>query len=130
MCPPSPAPTHAPRRAPARPDPAPALAWTEHEDGGQASPGESRRLLGPPTHSLAKPKCRLQAGLTLGVWGAPRKHAKCPQNTKFVKAKAKTKYEKRKEKLFAILKPPYFILSMIVIMVSLGVSITINLDVI
>lgn len=124
MCPDAslePARTYAPRRAlPApRPDPVPTLAWTEPEDPerGQASPGESRRLLEPPADSPVKPKCRLQAGLTLGVWGAPRKHAKCPQ-TKFVETKAKTKYEKRKEKLLAVLKPPYFILSMIVIMVS------------
>lgn len=106
---------------------APAHAWTEHEDlersGGDSahnSPGENRRLLSPYSAPASKHKSRLQAGLTLGVSNAPRKHTKCPQTPKFAKARPKTKFEKRKEKLIAILKPPYFIVSMIFAIVSIA----------
>ena len=99
----------------------PASAWTENEDerpgDNTNSPGENRRLL-PTTALPAKHKSRLQAGLTLGV------HNKYPQITKSQKAYAKTKFEKRKDKLIALLKPPYFIVSMIILLVSIFVTTT------
>lgn len=106
------------------PLPAPAHAWLENEerDGGRApgsatsSPGESRRLLPAPTH-----KSRLQAGLTLSVHSthnSPKKQTKCSLAAKFGNTKVKTRSQKRKDKIIAALKPPYFILSMIIVMVS------------
>lgn len=104
---------HAPRTPPAR-------AWLEHEDPERApgsaanSPGESRRLLpAPGAH-----KSRLQSGLTLAVRNSPKKHSKCTLSAKFGNPKVKTRSQKRKDKIIAALKPPYFILSMIIIMVS------------
>lgn len=112
------APTHHGRRI--LPDgQRPASAWTENEEerpgDNTNSPGENRRLLpsGPP----AKHKSRLQAGLTLGVH-PPGKYTKYPQISKAEKAIAKSKFEKRKDKLIALLKPPYFIVSMIMLIVS------------
>lgn len=104
----------APRRvAPARPAPlAPARAWLERE--GPPSPGEHRRLL----DAADPPSPKLQAGLTLGVWDAAKKHTKCPDTPKSEKAKAKTKFQKRSKKLYSVLKPPYFILTVIILMVS------------
>lgn len=105
---------HAPRAAPAR-------AWIEHEEPERAlgsatsSPGESRRLLLAPD---AAHKSRLQSGLTLAVRNSPKKHSKCTLSAKFGNPKVKTRSQKRKDKIIAALRPPYFILSMIVIMVS------------
>ncbi|VVC98565.1 unnamed protein product [Leptidea sinapis] len=94
----------------------PAQAWVENEecagnDSRTNSPGENRRLLGN------KPSSRLQAGLTLGVW----KQSKCSLSVKAVKIKPKiqTKFQRRKEKLIEVLRPPYFILSMIIFIVLL-----------
>ncbi|XP_026329467.1 protein rhomboid-like [Hyposmocoma kahamanoa] len=105
---------HAPRPPPAR-------AWLEHEDPERAagsatnSPGESRRLLpAPGAH-----KSRLQSGLTLTVRNSPKKHSKCTLSARFGNPKAKTRSQKRKDKIIAALKPPYFILSMIIIMVCI-----------
>lgn len=96
--------------------PPPATAWTENEEerpgDNTNSPGENRRLL-PTTGLPAKHKSRLQAGLTLGV------HNKYPQITKSQKDYTKTKFEKRKNKIIALLKPPYFIVSMIILLVSI-----------
>lgn len=106
-------------------DSSPAQAWTENEEserfGGDSatnSPGENRRLLSPGSAPLPRHKSRLQAGLTLSVSHTPKKHTKCPQTPKCVKTRPKTKFEKRKEKLIAILKPPYFIVSVIFVNVS------------
>ncbi|XP_063822213.1 rhomboid-related protein 1-like [Ostrinia nubilalis] len=105
---------------------APAQAWIENEDLDRSdsvhnSPGENRRLLSPQVHQpVPKHKSRLQAGLTLGVSNTPKRHAKCPQTPKCVK-KQKTKYQKRREKLLAILKPPYFIVSMIFFIVCIHI---------
>ncbi|CAH0718671.1 unnamed protein product, partial [Brenthis ino] len=100
-------------------DPPPVQAWTENEELGQGgdsrtnSPGENRRLLGhKPIH---KSNSRLQAGLTLGVWGIPKWTSKSEKLSD--KPKAKTKFQKRKEKIFEALKPPYFIISMLFIIV-------------
>ncbi|PZC74587.1 protein rhomboid [Helicoverpa armigera] len=113
-----PAPVHAPRRV--LPDAhAPATAWTENEEerpgDNTNSPGENRRLL--PTGAPVKHKSRLQAGLTLGVH--PQGKYKSPQLTKSHKPYAKNKFEKRKDKLLALLKPPYFIVSMIILLVCI-----------
>ncbi|XP_068629889.1 protein rhomboid-like [Battus philenor] len=110
-------------------EPPPAQAWTENEeqercgvdpDSRTNSPGENRRLLGRSKIPPVKPKSRLQAGLTLGVWGvqrdnSKRKTFKCQLPSAALRKK--TKFQKRKEKLFAVLKPPYFILSMILIII-------------
>ncbi|CAG4906285.1 unnamed protein product [Colias eurytheme] len=102
-------------------DNAPAQAWIENEDSPQGldsrtnSPGENRRLLGhKPLH---KSTTRLQSGLTLGVW----KQSKCSLSAKSVKIKprVKSKFEKRKEKIVEALRPPYFIISMIIFIVLL-----------
>ncbi|CAG9585911.1 unnamed protein product [Danaus chrysippus] len=98
-------------------------AWVENEEPGLAcdsrtnSPGENRRLLGNKPHH--KSTAKLQAGLTLGVWGAPKKHVKYPRTLKNVKIKhnTKSKFQKRKEKLIEALKPPYFIITMLSIIV-------------
>ncbi|CAH0604486.1 unnamed protein product [Chrysodeixis includens] len=99
---------------------APASAWTEHEDeragDNTNSPGENKRLL-PAGAAPARHKSRLQAGLTLGVH-PPGKY-KHPELTKAQKAQAKTKFAKRKDKLIALLKPPYFIVSMIILIVCI-----------
>lgn len=99
--------------------PAPASAWTENEEeragDNTNSPGENKRLL-PAGPAPAKHKSRLQAGLTLGVH--PPGKCKYPELTKAQKAQAKTKFAKRKDKLIALLKPPYFIVSMIILIVS------------
>lgn len=99
-------------------EPEPAVAWTEHEDekpnDNTNSPGENRRLL--PSQPPAKHKSSLQAGLTLGVH-ASGKYIKCPQVQK--KKKAISTFEKRKQKLLALLKPPYFILFVIAVIVSI-----------
>lgn len=105
-------------------------AWVENEEPGLAcdsrtnSPGENRRLLGNKPHH--KSTAKLQAGLTLGVWGAPKKHAKYPRSLKNVKTKhnTKSKFQKRKEKLIEALKPPYFIITMLSIIVSIICLIT------
>lgn len=105
---------HAPQMPPAR-------AWTENEDPERAlgsatsSPGESRRLLPAPGDAH---KSRLQSGLTLTVRNSPKKYSKCTLPAKFGNPKVKTRSQKRKDKIIAALKPPYFILSMIIIMVS------------
>lgn len=105
---------HAPQMPPVR-------AWIENEDpertlGSAAnSPGESRRLLPAP---VAAHKSRLQSGLTLTVRNSPKKHSKCTLSSKFGNPRVKTRSQKRKDKIIAALKPPYFILSMIIIMVS------------
>lgn len=109
----------------------PAQAWAENEDldrsdSAHNSPGENRRLLSPDIIlPPQKHKSRLQAGLTLGVSNTPRKHTKCPQTPRCIK-RQKSKSQKRREKLFAILKPPYFIVSMIFFIVSTFNSILIN----
>ncbi|KAG6457256.1 protein rhomboid [Manduca sexta] len=90
-----------------------AYGWTENE-AEPSSPGENRRLL-PTVETKTKP--RLQDGLTLGVHGH-KKHTKCPQIQKNVKKK-KSNFQKRKEKLVALLKPPRFITSMIFVMISI-----------
>lgn len=90
---------------------APAQAWAENEESGERSPGENRRLL--PAAPSEKHKSRLQAGLTLGV------HANYPQKLPASKNYQKTRFQKRKEKLIEVLKPPYFILSMIIVIVSI-----------
>lgn len=106
---------HAPQTPP------PARAWTENEDPERAvgsatsSPGESRRLLPAPA---AAHKSRLQSGLTLTVRTSPKKHSKCTLPAQFGNPKVKTRLQKRKDKIIAALKPPYFILSMIIVMVS------------
>ncbi|KAJ2952406.1 hypothetical protein O0L34_g6714 [Tuta absoluta] len=104
-------------------DAAPAHAWSEREQGERAdSPGEDRRLLTPVLASPHKPKphkSRLQAGLTLGVWPISKKNSKPAPGQKLEKPKVKTKYEKRKEKIIAALRPPYFILSMITIITAI-----------
>lgn len=88
----------------------PAQAWTVNEESAGRSPGENKRLL--PTES-EKPKCHLQSGLTLGV------HSKYPEKPLSFKVASKTKFQKRKEKLIEVFKPPYFILSMIFVIVSI-----------
>lgn len=99
-----------PRRVlPERPQPA--QAWTENEESTDKSPGENKRLLPAPTKPSPKGS-RLQAGLTLGV------HSKYPTKSVNAKTLQKTKFQKRKEKLIEVLKPPYFILSMIIVIVS------------
>lgn len=111
-------------------DTVPAQAWIENEDlspGNDSrtnSPGENRRLLG--NKSIHKSNSRLQAGLTLGVWGIPKKTSKS-QNLQ-EKPRAKTKFQKRKEKLFEALKPPYFIISMLFVIVSVPLFICILQD--
>lgn len=100
----------------------PASAWAETEDerpgDNTSSPGENKRLLpsGPP----ARHKSRLQAGLTLGVH--PPVKYKYPPATKsqktFLKSKSDKKKSERKANLIALLKPPYFIVSMIIVNVS------------
>ncbi|KAJ8725329.1 hypothetical protein PYW08_003512 [Mythimna loreyi] len=99
----------------------PASAWTENEEerpgDNTNSPGENRRLL-PTSEPPAKHKSRLQAGLTLGV------HNKYPQIAKTQKGFVKSKFEKRKDKLIALLKPPYFIVSMIILLEVLHISLT------
>ncbi|XP_075992932.1 rhomboid-related protein 2-like [Anticarsia gemmatalis] len=98
--------------------PRPATAWTENEEerpGETNSPGENRRLL-PSGPIPSKHKSRLQAGLTLGVH-PPGKYTKCPQVTQ--KNKLKSKFEKRKDKLVNLLKPPYFIVSVIIVIVCI-----------
>ncbi|CAB3252153.1 unnamed protein product [Arctia plantaginis] len=101
-------------------EPKPAVAWTENEDDKQSdntnSPGENRRLL--PSQPPPKHKSRLQAGLTLGVHPSG-KYIKCPQVQE--KKKAISKFEKRKQKLITSLKPPYFILFVIVLIVVVHV---------
>lgn len=105
---------HAPQAPPVR-------AWAENEAPERAlgsvagSPGESHRLLLAPA---ATHKSRLQSGLTLAVHNSPKKYSKCTLSAKFGNPKVKTRSQKRKDKIIAALKPPYFILSMIVIMVS------------
>ncbi|KAI5634483.1 rhomboid family domain-containing protein [Phthorimaea operculella] len=102
---------------------APAQAWSEREQAERAdSPGEERRLLTPVHAAQHKPKphrSRLQAGLTLGVWPISKKNSKPAPSQKLEKPPAKTKYEKRKEKIIAALRPPYFILSMIAIITAI-----------
>ncbi|XP_072944171.1 rhomboid-related protein 2-like [Epargyreus clarus] len=96
----------------------PANAWVENEelerlnDSRTNSPGENRRLLSPNVQK----QTRLQAGLTLGVKDI-KKHTKCPQIAKKVKPKEKSKFQRRKEKLIVVLRPPYFIITMIVLIV-------------
>ncbi|KAJ0180207.1 hypothetical protein K1T71_003611 [Dendrolimus kikuchii] len=87
----------------------PAQAWIENEDPN-STPGENKRLL-PIPQRPQKPKSRLQAGLTLGV------HSKYPSPKKRVRKRSQ--FQIRKEKLIAVLKPPYFIVSMIVLIVSI-----------
>ncbi|CAH2074782.1 unnamed protein product, partial [Iphiclides podalirius] len=121
-------PVHQGRRV--QPEEPPAVqAWTENEElersGGDSrtnSPGENRRLLGHAKVPPAKAKSRLQAGLTLAVWGVPKENGKkkptkgqLPGDTK----ETKTKFQKRREKLIAAFKPPYFILTMIVAIVCI-----------
>lgn len=101
-------PTHHGRRVLSELTP-PARAWAVNEETSERSPGEYKRLL--PTQQ-EKPKSRLQAGLTLGV------HSKYPQKPLSTKVVQKTKFQKRKEKFIEVLKPPYFILSMIFLIVS------------
>ncbi|XP_023947510.2 rhomboid-related protein 2 [Bicyclus anynana] len=99
--------------------PPPAQAWTENEELGLGSdsrtnsPGENRRLLG--TKPLQKPSCRLQAGLTLGVWVV--KKPKCSSLKSGIKTQTKTKFQKRREKLKDVLRPPYFIITMLFLIV-------------
>ncbi|XP_049867215.1 protein rhomboid-like [Pectinophora gossypiella] len=94
---------HAGRRV--RPPPAaPAAAWSEPA-------AETRLLLAPAT-----PPVGLDAGLTLAVPAHHDRYTKCTLAGKFGKPLEKTKNQKRKEKLVAALKPPYFILSMIAVM--------------
>ncbi|XP_035436228.1 rhomboid-related protein 1 [Spodoptera frugiperda] len=105
----------------------PASAWAETEDerpgDNTSSPGENKRLLpsGPP----ARHKSRLQAGLTLGVH--PPVKYKYPPATKsqktFLKSKSDKKKSERKANLIALLKPPYFIVSMIIVNVLIHESI-------
>ncbi|XP_041977235.1 rhomboid-related protein 2-like [Aricia agestis] len=109
------APVHQGRRI--LPDlPPPARAWTETEDApGDSrtnSPGESRRLLGHTAKST--PRRQYEINLTL-----TRKTLKCPPLTKQTSVSAKTKFQKRKEKILDALRPPYFIISMIAIIVLL-----------
>ncbi|XP_047528176.1 protein rhomboid-like [Vanessa atalanta] len=100
-------------------EPPPAQAWTENEelspgnDSRTNSPGENRRLLG--NKPLQKSSSRLQAGLTLGVWGVSKKQSKCTPSLKNGKPQAKTKFQKRKEKLIEALRLPYFIITMLYI---------------
>lgn len=97
-----------------------ATAWTENEDerpDNTNSPGENRRLL--PSRPPVKHKSRLQAGLTLGVHSSikyPKHHLVNSQ-----KVKLKSKFEKRKKKLIHLLKPPYFIVSVIFIIICIHV---------
>ncbi|CAK1552710.1 unnamed protein product [Leptosia nina] len=95
----------------------PAQAWIESDypnpgsDSRTNSPGENRRLLGNKPQ-----KTGLQAGLTLGVW----KQSKCSlSKTVKIKPRVKTKFQKRKEKLIEALRPPYFIISIIIFIVLL-----------
>lgn len=103
----------------------PASAWIENEEerpgDNTNSPGENRRLL-PASEPPAKHKSQMQAGLTLGV------HNKYPQVSKSQKTLAKTNFVKRKVKLIASLKPPYFILCMIIFLVSRFTKMTLHLD--
>ncbi|RVE44637.1 hypothetical protein evm_010723 [Chilo suppressalis] len=96
-------------------EPVPVHAWTEDEldrpDSATNSPGENRRLLSPPS---VPHKSKLQAGLTLAVCNVPKKY---PHTLKC--ARQKTKFEKRKEKLIEVLKPPYFIVSMIILIICI-----------
>ncbi|CAH2238785.1 rhomboid-related protein 2-like [Pararge aegeria] len=100
-------------------EPPPAQAWAENEELGLCSdsrtnsPGENRRLLG--NKPLQKSSCRLQAGLTLGVWGV--KKPRYPSIKTGIKTQAKTKFQKRKEKLKDALRPPYFIITMLFLIV-------------
>lgn len=101
-------------------EPPTAQAWTENEELGLGSdsrtnsPGENRRLLG--SKPLQKSSCRLQAGLTLGVWVV--KKPKCPSIKAGTKIQTKTKFQKKKEKLKEVLRPPYFIVTMLFVIVS------------
>ncbi|XP_037973402.2 rhomboid-related protein 2 [Plutella xylostella] len=100
------------------PAPPPARAWTETE---RLRPGDEQRPL-LPAPALAAPG-KLQAGLTLGVAGIARKNRKCPQiHLGKTKPKVKTKFQKRKDRLIEILRPPYFILSMIVLIVCIHLA--------
>nr|XP_034840430.1 LOW QUALITY PROTEIN: rhomboid-related protein 2-like [Maniola hyperantus] len=96
-------------------EPPPAQAWAENEESGLGndsrtnSPGENRRLLG--SKPLQKSSCRLQAGLTLGVLVV--KKPKCTSIKSGIKTQTKTKFQKRKEKLKHVLRPPYFIITML-----------------
>ncbi|XP_045542925.1 protein rhomboid [Papilio machaon] len=124
-------PVHQGRRIQPEGPPA-ARAWVEHEqpergsDSRTSSPGENRRLLSPaPPPPVAIP--RHQAGLALGVWAVSKDSKKKSQEKKTkcqlvnnVK-KTKTKFQKRKEKLIAVLKPPYFILTMIITIICVHV---------
>lgn len=101
-------PTHHGRRVLPEQAP-PAQAWTVNEKSRERSPAENRRLLPSDTD---KSKSHLQAGLTLGV------HSSYPQKPLNTKISQKTRFQKRKEKLIEVLKPPYFILSMILLIVS------------
>ncbi|XP_063360094.1 rhomboid-related protein 2-like isoform X1 [Cydia amplana] len=106
-----PVPVHAPRGTPRRVAPSrpPAnRAWLERET---RSPGEHRRLLDSP------PSPKLQAGLTLGVWDVLKKQKQ--EKPIEEKPKVKTKFQKRSEKLYAVLKPPYFMLTVIIIIVAM-----------
>ncbi|XP_013182363.1 PREDICTED: rhomboid-related protein 2 [Papilio xuthus] len=123
-------PVHQGRRIQPEGPPA-ARAWVEQEtergsDSRTCSPGESRRLLGPAPPPLAT-KPRLQAGLTLGVWAVSKDSKKKSQEKKTkcqlanATKRTKTKFQKRKEKLIAVLKPPYFILTMIITIICVHV---------
>ncbi|CAH0747957.1 unnamed protein product [Diatraea saccharalis] len=96
-------------------EPVPTHAWIEEEldrpDSATNSPGENRRLLSPTSVSS---KSKLQAGLTLAVCNVPKKY---PQISKCTRQK--TKFEKRKEKLIDFLRPPYFIVSMIILIICI-----------
>ncbi|CAH3878413.1 unnamed protein product [Pieris brassicae] len=93
-----------------------AQAWIENEDlnpgpdSRSNSPGENRRLLGRKAE-----KSGLQSGLTLGVW----KQSKCSLSKTVIKPQAKTKFQKRKEILIQALRPPYFIISIIIFTAAL-----------
>ncbi|KAL4714650.1 hypothetical protein ACJJTC_004640 [Scirpophaga incertulas] len=91
-------------------EPAPIHAWAENEKSGSVtnSPGENRRLLAPSK--------TLDSALTLAVPDGQKKHTATP---KCLNPKLKTKFEKRKEKLISVLRPPYFMISVILVIVCI-----------
>lgn len=94
------------------PGEAPARAWAPCGDQGRSSsPAESRRLLAP-VHAP-----RPRGALATGAWPAPLDYPKHPLLPSAANPK-KTSFQRRKEKLLALFRPPYFILTLIAVIVS------------